>query len=252
MTSSTPRCPRPAIAFWTTRRLSVTFIALAFTAIIGVSGCTQSGNVETPNSNSAIVTTNAPAGNASNKAMPNGGGNNSTVPTNPNAPTNNSAPANSGLPNTAMLTPLPVALLNAPLKTIDGKPFKLSDAKGKVLVLDLWATWCGPCRQEIPHLVELYKEMGPQGVEVIGLDIDPESDTPADVQAFMKEFNVNYKVAFLERQYAVTLMSDNSSIPQSYVITRDGKIHSRFIGFSTTSTAPRLRAAIEEALNTKG
>lgn len=250
MTSSTPRRLRPASTFRTTRRLSVTLIALALLAIIGVSGCTQPGNEGMPNSNSvAGTTTTAPTNNAPNKMTPTGG-NNTANPN--NAPATNSAPAGSGLPNTAMLTPLPAALMNAPLKTIDGKPFKLSDAKGKVLVLDLWATWCGPCRQEIPHLVELYKELGPQGVEVIGLDIDPGSDTPEDVQAFMKEYNVNYKVAFLERQYAATLMSDNSSIPQSYVVTRDGKIHSRFIGFSASQTAPKMRAAIDEALNTKG
>lgn len=120
------------------------------------------------------------------------------------------------------------------------------------MLLDLWATWCGPCRLEVPHLVELQKEFGPRGLEVFGLDIDPGSDTVEAVREFMEEYKVNYKVAFLEREYAAALMAGNGSIPQSYVITRDGKIYKRFIGFSPTQTPPQLRTAIEEALNTKG
>lgn len=241
MTSPTHGQRQPPQRFWTARRLTMTFIAFALLATFGLSSCTQPQNVATTNSsapgaNSATETT---TGNAAP-------GKNTTTAGNNAAP-----PTNSGPPNTSLLTPLPAPILDAQLKTIEGKPFKLSDSKGKVLVLDLWATWCGPCRQEVPHLVELQKELGPRGVEVFGLDIDPLQDTPEDVLAFMKEFKVNYKVAFLERQYAAMMMSDNSSIPQSYVITRNGKIHSRFIGFSATSTAPRIRAAIEEALSMK-
>lgn len=241
ISSPTPQRPSSSTRFWTARRLTFTFIALALLAAVSVSSCTQPENVSTSSptnangSSSNGVTVKGPTVSSSKTG----------------APVNAAAPPATDAPPTAMLTPMPAALLNAPLKTIDGKPFKLSEMTGKVLVLDLWATWCGPCRQEIPHLVELYKEMGPRGVEVIGLDIDPVQDTPADVLAFMKEFKVNYKVAFLDRQYALLLMSDNGSIPQSYVVTRDGKIHSRFIGFSTSQTAPKLRAAIEEALNTK-
>lgn len=247
MTSSTPRRFFPPKRFWTARRFITTSIAFVLLATVSLSSCTQPENVSTTNSNATAA--NPATGNAAPGKDTNAAGSNAGAPTT----TNGSAPpANSGPPNTNLLTPLPAPILDAQLKTIDGnKPFKLSDSKGKVLVLDLWATWCGPCRQEVPHLVELQKELGPRGVEVFGLDIDPTQDTPEDVLAFMKEFKVNYKVAFLERQFAAMLMSDNGSIPQSYVITRDGKIHSRFIGFSATSTAPRIRAAIEEALNMK-
>jgi cytochrome c biogenesis protein CcmG/thiol:disulfide interchange protein DsbE len=226
----------------------MTFITLALLAAFGFSSCSQPGNAPTTNGS-------APAANAAPGNAAPGKGTTTAPGSNPGAPatTNSAAAPNPGAPpNTSLLTPLPAPILDAALKTVDGnKPFKLSDSKGKVLVLDLWATWCGPCRQEVPHLVELQKEFGPRGVEVFGLDIDPLQDAPEDVLAFMKEFKVNYKVAFLERQYAAMLMSDNGSIPQSYVITRNGKIHSRFIGFSATSTAPRIRAAIEEALNMK-
>lgn len=243
MISPTPPRPQRSNNFWTTRRVAATFIVLALLATLGISSCATN-----PTTNGSSTNANRPSTNtAPVKTAPVGG------TTNPGAPANSSVapPTNAAPPNSSLLTPLPVALLDAPLKTIDGKPFKLSESKGKVLVLDLWATWCGPCRQEIPHLVELNNEMGERGVEVIGLDIDPSSDTPEDVRAFMTEFNVNYKVAFLARQYAMSLMSDNGSIPQSYVITRDGKIYKRFIGFSPVTTPPQIRAAIEDALNMK-
>ena len=242
MTSSTPRHKLRAKGFWTASRLVLTFIALALLATIGFSSCSQPQYVSTSNGNSPNA--NIPSGNSA----PAGG-----VPakgTTAGAPANNSAPPTE--PNSSLLTPFPAAIMDAPLTTLDGgKAFKLSDLKGKVLVLDLWATWCGPCRQEVPHLVELQKELAGRGVEVIGLDIDPVLDTPEDVKSFMKEFKVNYKVAFLERQFAAMLLSDNGSIPQSFVITRDGKIYKRYVGFSPVSTPPQLREAIEDALKMK-
>lgn len=238
MTSATSRRPK---RFWTTRRLAFTVISLVLLASLGVSSCT--GPQLGPPNETSGPTANSSSGNAGS-----GGGTSANSSAGPNT---GAGPRTNAPLNSSLLTPLPAALLDAPLKTLDGKPFRLSDSKGKVLVLDLWATWCGPCRQEIPHLVDLNKEMGPRGVEVIGLDIDPVQDSPEDVQAFMKEFKVNYKVAFLERQYALALMSDNGSIPQSYVITRDGKIYKRFIGFSPVSTPPQIRAAIEDALSMK-
>lgn len=233
MSSTNTRSRQLPEKFWTARRLSFTFIALALLLTLGVSSCSQSDNTATTNGN----TKNAPANNAGPVK---------------NAPANNAAPTANAPANSSLLTPLPAALWDVSLTATDGKAFKLADLKGKVLLLDLWATWCGPCRNSIPHLVELHKELGPQGFEVIGLDISTDQDTMEDVRAFMKEFKINYKVAFLEVQYARILMSDNGSIPQSYIITRDGKIYKRFIGFSPVQTPPQLRTAIEEALNMKG
>jgi thiol-disulfide isomerase/thioredoxin len=147
---------------------------------------------------------------------------------------------------------LPETLLTTPLKTIDGGALKLSDYKGKVLVLDMWATWCSPCRQEIPHLVDLSKEYAGRGVEVIGLDIDPAQDDAETVRAFMREFKINYKVAWAEQDYALTLMRGNGAIPQTLVIARDGHVVEHMRGFSATSTPARLREAIEQAINDKG
>ncbi len=243
MTSSTPRHGQSAKSFWTASRLVFTSITLALLATIGFSSCSQPEYVSTTNGNATSA--NTASGNSVPAGRPPAAGNNA------GAPANNAAPPPATEPNSSLLTPFPAAVMEAPLTTLDGKAFKLSDSKGKVLVLDLWATWWGPCRQEMPHLVELQKEMAARGVEVIALDIDPVQDTPEDVKAFVKEFKVNFKVAFLERQFAAILLSDNGSIPQSYVITRDGKIYKRYVGFSPVSTPPQLREAIEDALKMK-
>jgi thiol-disulfide isomerase/thioredoxin len=159
--------------------------------------------------------------------------------------TTNAPAANANEPKVNMM--LPASALDAPLKTVDGKPFKLSDLKGKVLVIDLWATWCGPCRSEVPELVQMQTEYGPRGFEVIGLDIDPDSDTAEDVSSFSKEFKINYKVAFAEADLARSLMR-GGNIPQSLVVGRDGHVIVHFTGFSAVSTPKRMRAAIEQAL----
>jgi thiol-disulfide isomerase/thioredoxin len=142
---------------------------------------------------------------------------------------------------------LPANALETALKTIDGKPFKLGELKGKVLLIDLWATWCGPCRSEVPELVQMQTEYGPRGFEVVGLDISPESDTPEGVRDFMKEFKINYKVAFVEREMAGSLMR-GGNIPQSLVVAPDGRVIIHFTGFDRLSTPKRMRTAIEQAL----
>ena len=162
---------------------------------------------------------------------------------NTNAPSTNANVAKADGP---MLSPI---ALDAQLETLDGEPFKLSDLKGKVLVIDLWATWCGPCRYEVPELVKIQQEYGPRGLEVIGLDIDPENPTeaPERVRAFAKEFSINYKLAYIQRDVTAALMR-GGSIPQSIVVGRDGQILEHSTGFHPVNTPKKLRAAIEKGL----
>jgi thiol-disulfide isomerase/thioredoxin len=209
-------------SFWTATRIALTLTVLALLATFGVTSCSKPAD---SNANSgppkATITVNAP----SNPA---------------NAPKVNTPPP--------APTAIPASALETPLKTIlEGKAFKLADLKGKVLVIDLWATWCGPCRSSTPELVSLQKEYGPKGFEVVGLDIDPNSDTPEDVKEFADEFDVNYKLAFADRDLALSLMR-GGNIPQSIVVGRDGRIVDHFVGYSATNTPKKLRAAIEQAL----
>lgn len=140
------------------------------------------------------------------------------------------------------------AVLQAGFKTIDGKTKKLADYSGKILVVDLWATWCGPCRQEIPHLVEMASDYKSKGVEVVGLT----TEDPAiieQVKDFSKQFKINYPVGFANPQMAYGLMNGRNGIPQTIIIGRDGKVKKHFVGFSAAISVPQMKAALDEALS---
>ena len=149
------------------------------------------------------------------------------------------------------LDTVPPVAWNTEIQAVDGASFRLSDFKDKVVVLDLWATWCGPCRLEVPHLVELQNEYKAKGVEVIGLTTeDPDSDEEK-VRDFAKEFNINYKLGWSPREVSLALMNGNTSIPQTFVIAPGGRIITKFRGFSTQIPA-MLRTAIDKAKEQTG
>lgn len=137
-------------------------------------------------------------------------------------------------------------LMSTEIESLDGGTFKLADFKDKVVVLDLWATWCGPCRLEVPHLVELSKDYGPKGVEVLGLTLEnPATDEPK-VRAFADEFKINYKLGWARADFARELMRGNGSIPQTFVIAPGGRVVAHYRGFSN-SLPEKIRAAIDKA-----
>jgi peroxiredoxin len=131
-------------------------------------------------------------------------------------------------------------------------PIKLSDYSGKVLLINLWATWCGPCRIETPELVKLHKEFQSRGVEMIGLSTEDPDASAQSVREFVREYEVEYQIGWATREVAITLMQGRTSIPQSFIIARDGRIVKRFIGFNPETTPPQLKQALEEALVEKG
>jgi thiol-disulfide isomerase/thioredoxin len=143
---------------------------------------------------------------------------------------------------------LPAFVFDTELKAINGRSIKLSDYAGKVLVVNLWATWCGPCRMEIPELVKLHKEYRAKGLEVVGLSTENPEASAAGVRRFVQEYKMDYPVGWVTPEVAVALMQGRDAIPQSFVISRDGRILKRFIGFSVAATPQQLKDAIEEAL----
>src|SRR5437667_805150 len=163
--------------------------------------------------------------------------------TTPN-PVNANAPAPAAPPE---LTDLPPAVSVTPLKDANGSPFKLADFFGKVAVVNFWATWCGPCRREIPELVKLHKEFHSRGVEMVGLTTENPDASAEKVRKFIQDFQIDYRIGWAPVEVGVPLMQGHEAIPQIFVISRDGRILKRFIGFSA-SYSSQLKQTLEDAL----
>lgn len=140
------------------------------------------------------------------------------------------------------------AVLQANFKTLDGQTKKLADFSGKVVIVDLWATWCSPCRQEIPHLIEMAKNYKSKGVEVIGLTNENPATDSQKVKDFSKQFKINYPLGWADPSMQVGLMNGRNGIPQTIIIGRDGKVKKHFVGFSPIISPPQMKAALEEAI----
>jgi thiol-disulfide isomerase/thioredoxin len=127
--------------------------------------------------------------------------------------------------------PAPPDLMNATLTKLDGSTFKLADYKGKVLIVNVWATWCGPCRQEIPEFIELQTDLKDKGLEIIGLNLD-EMEGAELIKEFGKEMGVNYELvrgdSKLFREFYK--VSNRDAIPQSFLIDREGRLLGVFVG----------------------
>jgi cytochrome c biogenesis protein CcmG/thiol:disulfide interchange protein DsbE len=123
------------------------------------------------------------------------------------------------------------ANLNYTLKDVNGRDVRLSEFKGKVILLDFWATWCGPCKVEIPWFVEFQEKYGPAGLQVVGVSVD---DTQERLTPFVTQFKMNYAVLQglghddLQEEYGPLW-----GIPVTMLISRDGRICSRHTGMGT-------------------
>ena len=115
------------------------------------------------------------------------------------------------------------------LKDLDGKAVKMSDFEGKVVILDFWATWCPPCRKEIPGFVELQKQYGDKGLVVIGVSLDEEG--PSVVKRFNEQNNVNYPVVMGDEK-VVKAFGGVEGIPTTFIIDRKGNIVKKHVGFA--------------------
>ena len=117
------------------------------------------------------------------------------------------------------------------LGLVDGNTFKLSEHRGKVVVIDFWATWCGPCKIEIPWFVEFQTKYGAQGLQVVGVSVD---DTVDKLNPFIREFKMNYPVLQgLGHDDLTNAYGPMWGIPVTAVISRDGKICSKHTGLGS-------------------
>jgi len=162
----------------------------------------------------------------------------------------NDAPTKTGTANRT--NTLPRQVLEAENRAASGAPIKLGNYSGKVLLVNLWATWCGPCRMETPELVRLHKEFQSRGVEMIGLSTENPDASARSVSDFVREFNVDYQIGWAKPEVAQIMMQGRTSIPQSFIIARDGRVIRRFIGFNPETTPTQLKEALEQALKEEG
>lgn len=120
------------------------------------------------------------------------------------------------------------------LQTSDGKTLKLSNLKGKVVIVDFWATWCPPCRKGIPDLINLKKKYGSKGFEIVGVSVDDEN-TIKEVVPFIKNYGINYPVVY-GNSNVTQAYGGIRAIPTSFVIDKKGNIVASYEGLMPLST----------------
>jgi thiol-disulfide isomerase/thioredoxin len=118
------------------------------------------------------------------------------------------------------------------LESLEGKNIQLSGYKGQAVLLNFWATWCGPCKVEMPWFVELQKEYGPQGLQIVGVAMDDSSKE--DIAKFVKEMGVNYPI-LLGKEAVGDQYGGVNVLPTTFFIDRDGKIVAREFGLQSRS-----------------
>lgn len=144
--------------------------------------------------------------------------------------------------------PVSKDIMQADIKDVDNGTFKLEDRKGKIVLINLWATWCAPCREEMPSLVELQNKYKGNNFEIIGLDSD-EEDTPEAIKTFSQKAKLNYQLGYADAKMMNNLLkiSKFNGIPQSFLIDREGKLRNVFVGGGAKNVA-LIKEAVERVV----
>jgi thiol-disulfide isomerase/thioredoxin len=161
---------------------------------------------------------------------------------------NKEAPS-SGQPSTTY--PMPPLASYAEMGWVgsDNSRARLRDYRGKVLVLDFYATWCQPCRQSIPRLNGLQEQYGSEGLQVVGLNVGGPDDR-IKVPEFAQELYVHYPLCFPDKSLTDLFLADDQTIPQTFVFAREGALVKRFVGYDATTSAD-LETVIQTELAKK-
>ena len=123
-------------------------------------------------------------------------------------------------------TPEGVANLDLTLNDMNGNPVKLADYKGKIVLLNVWATWCGPCQAEIPELIEAYNKYEDRGVIVVGVSLDDSAET---LRAYAPKKQMNYPILLMQDAFD-DAYGPIFGVPVTFFIGRDGKISRKHFG----------------------
>src|ERR1700691_3951427 len=131
------------------------------------------------------------------------------------------------------------------LASLDGKTVRLSDLRGKAVLLNFWATWCGPCKIEMPWFVEMQNQYAAQGFQIIGVAMDDASKE--DIAKFAKDMGVNYPI-LIGKESVGDEYGGVPALPETFLIGRDGKIVDKIIGLRGKA---EIEDSIKKALNTR-
>lgn len=148
------------------------------------------------------------------------------------------------------LTFLPESLRERQIKALDSGSFRLADFHGKVIVINIWASWCGPCRREVPEYEKVRKEYAGRNVEFIGLTTEDPRVASGNVNRFLHDVKFGFRLGWADREMARTLMNGKNSIPQTLVIDGDGRVVKHWAGYAPGHSAERLKQTIDHALLT--
>lgn len=149
----------------------------------------------------------------------------------------------------AALAFLPESLREREIRGLNNDNFRLADFQGKVLVINVWASWCGPCRREVPEYEKVRKEFTGRNVEFIGLTMEDPRAASEQVNRFLRDVKFGFRLGWADREMTRTLMSGKASIPQTLVIDGDGRVVQHWAGYAPGRSGERLREAITNALN---
>jgi thiol-disulfide isomerase/thioredoxin len=157
------------------------------------------------------------------------------TPGNNAANTGNSSGPATGENQSSKYPPLASGLAETEFELLDGTKTKVSEHKGKVIMLNIWGIWCGPCRQEMPHLVEMQDKYRDKGLEIIGLNIGDDKGSPESVdaiKAFVQKMGLNYTIARSPNSATAQFyqITREQVVPQTMLIDRDGHLRGVFVG----------------------
>jgi thiol-disulfide isomerase/thioredoxin len=150
----------------------------------------------------------------------------------------------------AALLFLPESLRERQIKGLNNGNFRLADFHGKVIVINVWASWCGPCRREASEYEKVRKEYADRNVEFIGLTAEDPRVSSDNVNRFLRDVKFGFRLGWADREMARTLMNGRGAIPQTLVIDDDGRVVNRWEGYSPGHSGERLRDTIDHALLT--
>jgi peroxiredoxin len=162
-----------------------------------------------------------------------------------------SAPKTPAPPQTTKreeLKAVPDEVFNHELKDLDGRSFFLSNYRGQVFVLVVWASWCAPCRTQVAELNKLYEDYSKRGVRFVGLTPESPTEDAKAVRDALDSLKVAYRIGWGDESTIKALLVGNNAIPQTFVVAPDGHVVKIFVG-NSKAASQILRDSIEKTLN---